>query len=440
MKTIFYTTLLLLSFSAFAQINPTINKIGMDISTMPQNSSFNYDSCFKVGKDLGMTQTGMFQTWKAIETSSLVYNMAYFNIANIYYPANNMPLDLTLVPINTNVLEVPSDLTVTPMSSTVMISRFNRLLDTIKAHIPNVTLTSLVIGSEHDVYFGNNTTQWNDYITFYNATMTYAKTLWPGLKVSTELTFNGITTHSTLAQTMNANSDYIGVSYYPLNTNFTVKPVSTIPTDFATLVSLFPSQQLCFYQYGYPSSTLCASSDLQQAQFITQTFQSWDQYHNNIKMIDFTWLHDLDPAQVTYLSTYYNLNDPVFLEYLRTLGVRTWGNKGTDKPALHELRCQAKARGYNSLPISCSFTGMNEITSKAEVSIFPNPSSLFIHIHSDHLITKIVVKDILGNVVLQKTDHNGITELSVSELKTGIYFLTGVCNGNNFSEKIIIAH
>lgn len=429
MRKLFILTFLVVSFISTGQIIPSINKIGVDISTMPQNSSFNYDSCFKVGNDLGMSRVGMFQTWKAIEISPQTYNMSFFDIANLYYPAASMPLDLTLVPINTNVLEVPSDLTVTPMSSTVMINRFNRLLDTIKAHIPNVTLTSLVIGSEHDVYFGNNAGQWNDYSTFYDSTMAYAKTLWPGLKVATELTFNGIVSHTALAQTMNINSDYIGVSYYPLNPNFTVKPVSTIPNDFATLVNLFPSQQLCFYQYGYPSSTVCASSDLQQAQFITQTFQTWDQYQANVKMIDFTWLHDLDPAQVAYLSTYYNLNDPVFLEYLRTLGLRTWGNKGADKPALIELECQAKVRGYNSLPLSCSFVGLNSLEKLKSVDVFPNPANDKIQFTQEIPVT---VYDLEGKIRFSGRTN----EISVSDWTDGIYF----ASSQNRSFKFVVSH
>jgi hypothetical protein len=332
---------LLLSSASIAQINPTSNKI-----------SFNYDSCFAIGKNLGMTQTGIFQTWTAIETSPSNYNFTIFDIANIYYPTQNVAIDLTLAPIATSVLEVPSDLATTAFSSTAMINRFKKVLDSVKAHIPNVTLSSLVIGSELDVYLGSITMQWAEYTTFYNTVSAYAKTLWPGLKVATELTFDGIVNQNTLAQTLNSNSDYIGVSYYPLNSNFTVKPISSVSNDFATLVGLYSSKPICFYQYGYPSSPTCNSSDLQQAQFITQTFAVWDFYASHIRMIDFTWLHDLSPSTVAYYSAYYGISNPVFLEYLRTLGLRTWGSIGTDKLALHELRCQAKQRGYNTLNIS----------------------------------------------------------------------------------------
>jgi hypothetical protein len=440
MKQLFSTlNIFLFSFYLNAQVNSTNNRIVMDISTFPQNGSYNYDSCFKVGADLGMSQVGIFQNWTALETSPNTYNMTLMDIANFYYPLNNMKLDLTITPIHTNKLEVPSDLTVTPMSSTVMISRFNKMLDTVKAHIPNVQLSSLVIGSEHDVYIGSNTTLWADYTTFYNAVCAHAKILWPGLKVATELTFNGITTYSAQAQTLNSNSDYIGVSHYPLNSNFTVKSPTTITNDFATLVALYPSKKLCFYQFGYPSSATCNSSTTLQTQFITQTFQAWDNYAANIYMIDFTWLHDLDPVQVTYWGNYYNLTNPVFLEFLRTLGFRDFNANGTDKPALKELRCQAKARGFNSLPLSCTFTGLDPETKESTLSIFPNPASSFIHIDSETLIKNIELVNVLGDVVLKEFNSDGIKTIDVSNLKAGVYFLK--CedsNKNKFTEKVVI--
>ena len=50
MKQIFTSlSILLFSFCLNAQVNPTNNRIVMDISTFPQNGSYNYDSCFKVG-------------------------------------------------------------------------------------------------------------------------------------------------------------------------------------------------------------------------------------------------------------------------------------------------------------------------------------------------------------------------------------------------------
>jgi len=409
-----------------AQITPLNNIIGVDVSTFPQNASFDYDSCFALGVDLGMGSLGLFQNWTAIETAPNIFNMTIFDIANYYYPLHSMPIDITIAAIHTNNLEVPSDLTTTTFDNPILINRFKTLLDSIKVHIPNIVLTSLVIGSEHDVYMGTNASKWSQYTTFYDSVSTYAKILWPGLKVATELTFNGITTYNAFAQTLNTNSDYIGVSYYPLNNNFTVKPVSTIPTDFSTLVGLYPSKQIIFYQYGYPSSSTCNSSEALQAQFIAQTFKTWDTYASNVKMIDFTWLHDLDTATVNFYGTYYGLTDTIFLEYLRTLGLRTWNGNGTDKASFTELQCQAKQRGYNNLNINCT-TGLNEFSIlQYDFTFFPNPFSAQTTLQTDNLLhnATLTIYNSFGQTVKQIKNISGPTvTLFRDNLPSGLYFI-----------------
>lgn len=425
-KTFFkLVVIIFLSTSIQAQINPSNNKIGVDVSTFPQNASFDYDSCFALGANLGMSQMGLFQNWTSIETAPNTFNMVLLDIANFYYPLHSMSLDLTIAPIATNNLEVPSDLTTTAFDNPIFINRFKTLLDSVKLHIPSVTLSSLIIGSEHDIYFGANVTLWGQYTTFYNSVSAYAKTLWPGLKVATELTFDGITNYNTFSQSLNTNSDYIGVSYYPINTNFTVKPVSTIPTDFATLVGLYSSKPICFYQYGYPSSPSCNSSEALQKQFITQTFTTWDAYASNVKKIDFTWLHDLDTAAVNYYETYYGISDTVFLEFLRTLGLRTWNGNGIDKQAFIELECQAKARGYNSLPLTCSSTGINEANiSEQNFNLYPNPANetLNISIHESKK-AQIQIFNTMGMLIKEFEISQQSLQINISDFPSGLYFI-----------------
>lgn len=433
---------LLYTTTVYGQITPTNNFISVDISTFPENISFNYDSCFALGADLGMSSVGIYQNWTAIETAPNTFNLTIFDIVNFYYPAYNMPIDLTITPIHTNNLEVPSDLVSIPFNDPTFINRFKTLLDSIKAHIPNVTLTSLVIGSEHDAYLGSNSTLWPQYIEFYDSVSTYAKTLWPGLKIASELTFYGITSQNTFAQLLNTNSDYIGVSYYPLYNDFTVKPISSIPTDFATLVGLYPTKPICFYQYGYPSSSSCNSSETLQSQFISQTFTTWDTYASNVKMIDFTWLHDRDTATVNYYGTYYGITDTIFLEYLRTLGLRNWNGNGTDKIAFTELQCQAKQRGYNNLNINCTTGIINpSITENIPIEIFPNPvqNNLTIELPFNPKNIEIKIYNQLGQIEKNFSSINSrIVRIETTDLTNGLYFVVIQFGKSQISKKFII--
>jgi hypothetical protein len=438
----FHSTIVFFCFlvitKTYAQINPSSNYIGVDVSTLPQNPSFNYDSSFSIGKKLGMSRVGLFQNWTAIETTPLNYNMLIFDIANIYYPISNMAVDLTIAPIHTNNLEVPSDLVNITFDSPVFINRFNRLLDSIKVHTPNLVLSSLVIGSEHDVYLNTNAALWTQYTNFYNAVIIYAKSIWPGLKVGTELTFNGMLTQNTFAQTLNMYSDYIGISYYPLNSNFTVKPISTIPTDFATLVNLYPLKPLYFYQYGYPSSATCNSSEFLQAQFISQTFQSWDTYATNIKMIDFTWLHDLDTAIVNFYSTYYGISDTIFLEYLRTLGLRKWHGIGMDKLAMSELRCQAKQRGYNLLNLNCSSNVNSSVSDDLKFSVFPNPANDVLNIDSQNSEPIFIsICDEMGKCLYKSYK---LEPIPLQRFANGVYYLKLLLQNASIVQKVSVQH
>ena len=45
-------------------------------------------------------------------------------------------------------------------------------------------------------------------------------------------------------------------------------------------------------------------------------------------------------------AKYYGLGDKAFREYLRTMGLRAYGNPGKDKEAFRVLKAEAKSRGW----------------------------------------------------------------------------------------------
>lgn len=434
---------LLCSTTVKAQINPANNKIAVDVSTYHvQNPAYNYDSSFVIGQNLGMSEVGLFINWTMLETAPNTFNFSILDIANSYYPAHSMPLDINLNPINTNRLEVPSDLNSIAFDNPIFINRYKILLDSVKVHIPNVTISSLIIGSEIGAYLGNDSTKWAQYTVFYDSVSAYAKTLWTGLKIAVELQFTDFIYYNSYAQKINTNSDYIGVSYYPTWGNFTVKPPYIVAFDMDTLVNLYPTKPICFYQFGYPSSPTCNSSDSLQAEFIKQTFLYWDYYATHIRLIDFTWITDLDTAAVNYYGTYYGSTDPIFLEFLRTIGLRKWNGNGIDKPALNELRCQAKQRGYNSLPISCNTIGINDFPiSENDFAIFPNPANgiINIEISGDLIDAKIRIYNQLGQIekCISNINYRNI-HIEIADLTNGLYFIVLQNGDRQLSGKFII--
>ncbi|MBA3704547.1 MAG: hypothetical protein H0W84_01190, partial [Bacteroidetes bacterium] len=135
-KTFFLIALLFQISITQAQITPANNVIAVDVN-QPQNASYTYDTAFAACYNLGMREIGISFPWTNLETSPGIFDFTYLDIANYYYPAHSISVDLTIAPINTNVKSVPSDLSSINFDNTIMINRFKKLLDSIFKHIPN---------------------------------------------------------------------------------------------------------------------------------------------------------------------------------------------------------------------------------------------------------------------------------------------------------------
>jgi hypothetical protein len=336
------------------------------IVTAPQNSD--YETSFELARNIGIQQIGLALDWKDIETQAGVYDNPYLKSANIGYPLKNMAVDLTIRPIATNRKVTPQDLLAIPFNDEQMISRFEHLLDYIFSQTRNIQFSSIVIGSEIDIYLNavppppvnlrlndsslrqNNEyiSPWMQYTYFCKSIAQYIRARKPGIKIAFEATHKGLVGSSkTDLQALNQYSDLIGVSYYPINDDYSVQDPSTPVNDFQTIVSLYPGRTLFFYQLGYPSSTLLKSSEQKQAQFIEAVFRGWDACASQIGMIDFTFLTDPSPKDVEDGARYFHqTQNQLFYEFIRTLGLRRYPDLGEDKPSFLTLQQETQARGW----------------------------------------------------------------------------------------------
>jgi hypothetical protein len=161
------------------------------------------------------------------------------------------------------------------------------------------------------------------------------------------------------------NAIDIGVSYYPLENGLLQDP-SVVAQHFSDLLALYPHKNLHFFQLGYPSgyyatdaypeyaasdvTPVIGSSAMLQSDFIEAVFDSWDEYAGRINLIGFTWMHDETEADVAAIAAdpaFGGLDDPPpdFVEFLRTLGLRT--DAAADKPAWTTLANETAARGWS---------------------------------------------------------------------------------------------
>ena len=439
--------LLFLGFAGFANAQlPKGDRILAWEIGMAQNND--YDSAFAYADRACMESVHLFFTWATLEPDTSDYDStlinAYLDVANIYYPAFGMSAELQIAPINTNVLETPSVLTSVSFDDPLMINQFKRFLDTVFTHIPDLELTALNIGNESDAFLGSDPASYNEFKVFLDSVAPYAQQLYydihgTNLKVGTTFTYGGLTNASTsaLCQNVNTSRDIISVTYYPLNSDFTMKPPSAIPSDFGTLVGIYPDTAKPIYmvECGYASSPICNSSEALQAQFYTEVFNGWDTYYDNIKLLSIFMSTDWSKDEVDTLGSYYGITDTIFLEYLRTLGVRTWPGNGTDKMAYKQIQCELETRGWCS--VTCPSVSIEDPIDLGSVRTYPNPARQSFTLEYENpsgLPCTLTLYDLQGRKVRSINEiRTGEITLKRNGLDSGIYFYRLSMDGREYN-------
>lgn len=275
------------------------------------------------------------------------YFNAYLHIANLVFPAYKTQVSLGVRPLDTNGSHAPPDLAQRPWDAPEVLTRFNRLQDYVFQEIPDLSISVYVIGNEIDIPFGSDAAKYAAYKTFYEGAATYARSLRPGLKVGVAATLGGLTGAQKAAlQSVNATSDFVVATYYPIAQDFAVRSVSDLRTDLDALVQAYPGKPIYLREAGYPSADTLGSSDALQAEFVREMFSVWDERRDQIPVVTFFTMHEYGQPQLDALASYYGSNDPRFSAFLRTLGLRRSSDGGVDKLAFEVFAREAKARGW----------------------------------------------------------------------------------------------
>jgi hypothetical protein len=326
--------------------------LGIDFLNQTETGTFEED--LDRARRFGVEFTGLHLLWNQIETATQVYSDPGDVLDGLgsFCSANDLKLALTIRPIDLTGKTVPADLSTTRFNSEEMKTRFKHLLDFVFTKIDFHLLTSLQIGNEID---GFDTGQedpdfWSDYGSFLFEMRTYIDDQFPGLKVGFTVTLLGVTegTHqsSGVFEALDDVVHVVGVTYYPLNTDFTVMDPDVVGSHFDAIVSKFEGKTIYLQEVGFQTSAECSSSERDQAQFICNIFQAWDDHLESIELVEFVRMNDVSPEMASEMAGPYGIDEVRFTEYLRTLGLRTHGAAGADKQAFSVLVEQAQLRGW----------------------------------------------------------------------------------------------
>jgi hypothetical protein len=265
-------------------------------------------------------------------------------------------LSLTIRPVDATGKTVPADLVSLDFGSATVIQRFENVVDFVLGRIAPAHLVSVMIGNEVDNFDpGPDHNFWVGYAQFLAAVRAYIGAKYPGLPVGFTATLSGWTTPGGTTRdgwptqqvltTWASHVDAAGVTYYPLNQDFTMKPPTVVSNDLAALVAAVPAPLPIFLQeVGYATSATCGSSEAAQAQFLCEVLAAWDANAARIPRMALLRLNDVTQAQAASLAGPYGTTAATFTEYLRTLGLRTV--VGQPKAAYTTLVGEAGRRGF----------------------------------------------------------------------------------------------
>lgn len=324
--------------------------VGIDVVSAEDGD---YDRAMEIARQAGAEVVSLSVYWDEIETVPGVYapDPNWLEIANQYYPARGVRVALVISVLDTVRARLPADLESKAFDDPEVIARFAEALGYIFSQIPELELVSLAVGNEVDGVLGIDARAWEAYQVFYDSAVERVHALRPGLPVGVKATLEGLTgAPRERIDALNRSSDVVLATYYPLEPDFTVRDPAVVHEDIDALVARHPDRPVFLHETGYPSGAKCGSSEELQAEFVRQVFSAWDAHADRIRLVIFTWLTDVSPRSLRDMESYYGISQPAFLEYLGTLGLRTYPAAGADKAGFAALKDEVRRRAAGEAP------------------------------------------------------------------------------------------
>lgn len=263
----------------------------------------------------------------------------------------DLPISFTIRIIDNVNRTVPSDLQGRSFDSPEMVSR---LLDLITEVVPIIRGRArwLILGYEVDSYFRNHPEEIRAFSELFRIASRRVKELAPELRVSTGLTYYGLTELTETLPSLNSQLDFLAITYTPLNPDFTVQAASVLPADFARMKTAAAGRKIVLSEIGYPTSGLNHSSEAEQESFYALALSEFSAAPDSFEAGNFMTLADLTEEDAKAYSSFYDPGNqvPLLKSALQTLGM--FDANGRGKPAwlllssyLRSMRSQPTAMG-----------------------------------------------------------------------------------------------
>jgi|GEM_PF-3411767 len=289
--------------------------------------------------EAGMTYLYVAQTWNALEPQPGVYNFAEVDFHIELAAQYNLPVVFNLRLVDTNQRGMPGDVASRPFHEVYTLERlwmlFIHLVPRLQGRAP-----LMLLGNEIDAYFSQRTQEVQSFRSLLVTATRWLKLLAPGMQVSASVTIEGLPLLGTLLKPVAEVTDFLALTYYPSNPDYTMRHPESVHTDFDRILAAAGNKKVLLQEVGYATSALNNSSNEQQAEFLFNVFVNLIVHAERFWGAHFFLRSDLSSELVELFATYYGIpQDEPFKAYLRTLGL--FDARGVPKPGWDIFRALA---------------------------------------------------------------------------------------------------
>lgn len=263
--------------------------------------------------------------WSALNSTGTTYSLTLithpdFGLSALQgYGFTTIFLNIPVVAITNR--RMPADIASLAFNDAAVKARLRLMIDQVLPYL-NSSVKYVAFGNEVDSYFATKLSEWDAYIELIKDARSYLKSLRSDILVGVTTTFDGA--HGSQAaqvKSLNSEMDIVPLTYYPIDSNtFVPREASTVSGDFAIMKNISLGKPLILQEWGYPSSTVLASSEQKQADFFTESFNVFNRQSSTVlPLVSIFKYRDWNQAHCTTQTT--QAPGGKFYEFLCSLGV-----------------------------------------------------------------------------------------------------------------------
>ncbi len=244
---------------------------------------------------------------------------------------------VTIDVLDANGFRGPSDLAASPLDSSAVAERFDRVTDYALDQLHDVNVTALFLATDVDRVFGDDPKPYAALASLVGHVATHVHSTYPSVPVGVVVSYDVVEAKKELLTPVWNASNVIGIRYMPSST--ATKPT----TDLTGVVFTVTAGKPIFLAAGYPSAGPSGPAD--QAAFVHDLFSAWDVLGTNIRHVTFFELDDAPPdVAAARAAAQGHANDPSFTARVGSYGLRDTAHR--PKAAFTTFAAEAHARGF----------------------------------------------------------------------------------------------